>query len=286
VLEPLDLMLAVQRMKRSFHVRCSVVVSVLALGLLLVPGEVSAQGRGGRGPVTPTTPRAAAPIDVTGYWVSQIVDEWRFRVAPQKGDIPYLPLNAEARKVANAWDPTKDEADGKACKAYGAVGVMQRPGRLHITWADDRTLKIEADAGTQTRMIHFGAAPAQKGEPSWQGYSTAQWTVVGRALLDTGGTGFVPGLEPRGGVNRGGTLVVRTDNMLPGYIRKNGVPYSDKAVLTEYFNQLSGQQNEPYLVVTAFVEDPTYLNAPFIRTYTFKKEADGSKWEPTPCSNK
>jgi hypothetical protein len=251
-----------------------------ACALLATPA--SAQGRGGRGPVTPTSPRAAAPIDLTGYWVSLIVDEWRFRVTPQKGDIPYLPINAEARKVANAWDPAKDAAEGNACKAYGAVGLMQRPGRLHLTWQDDRTLKMEADAGTQTRLLHFGSAPAQKGERSWQGYSSATWTVAGRALLDTGGTGFVPGLEPRG-VDRGGTLIVTTDNMLPGYIRKNGVPYSEKAVLTEYFNRLVGQQGDVYMIVTAMVEDPVYLNAPFIRTYTFKQVPDNSGWDPTPC---
>ena len=122
-----------------------------------------AQGRAPLPPGPPTTPKAAAPIDLTGYWVSQIVDEWRFRVSPQKGDVLYMPINAEARRLANAWDPAKDEAEGQQCKAYGTVGVMQRPGRLHITWENDNTLRIDADAGTQTRLLHFGAAPAQKG---------------------------------------------------------------------------------------------------------------------------
>jgi hypothetical protein len=256
-----------------------------ACAVMLAPAGMNAQGRGGA-PAQPTTPQAAAPIDVTGYWVSQIVDEWRFRVTPQKGDIPYLPINADARRVANAWDPDKDIAEGKQCRAYGAVGVMQRPGRLHVTWENDRTLRIDADAGTQTRLLHFGAAPAQKGARNWQGYSTAQWVVAGRPLLDTGGTGFVPGLGARG-PNRGGTLIAKTDNMLSGYIRKNGVPYSEEAVLTEYFNLVTnaapGAQNQPYLVVTAFVEDPKFLTGPFIRTYTFKKQSDASGWDPTPC---
>ena len=99
--------------------------------------------------------KSQAPLDISGYWVSEIVDEWRFRVSPIKGDILYMPLNPEARRIANAWDPAKDEAEGNQCKAYGAVGVMQRPGRLHITWVDDNTLKIETDAGTQTRLLHF-----------------------------------------------------------------------------------------------------------------------------------
>ena len=170
--------------------------ALLTVATLTVSADLVAQGRGVQAPGAPTNPRAAAPIDLTGYWVSQIVDEWRFRVKPEKGDIAYMPINNEARRLANSWDPDKDLADGSACKAYGAVGVMQRPGRLHITWQDDMTLKIDADAGTQMRLLHFGPVPAQKGEPSLQGYSAAQWIVNGRVLLDTGGTGFVPGLGP------------------------------------------------------------------------------------------
>src|SRR3954463_10081880 len=147
--------------------RISVIVIVVAL---LAPALVHAQGRG-RGAAQagpPQTARATAPIDLTGYWVSLIVDEWRFRVTPQKGDIVYLPLNAQARQIATAWDPDKDQADGNACRAYGAIGVMQRPGRLHITWDGDNALKIETDAGTQIRTLRFGAS-APSGEPTWQG---------------------------------------------------------------------------------------------------------------------
>ncbi len=139
-----------------------VVLSLLAAGVTTAP--LSAQrggGQGGRGAAPagpPPTARVAAPIDLTGYWVSMIVDEWRYRVTPQKGDILYLPLNPGARAVANAWDPDKELADGNACKAYGAVGVMQRPGRLHITWDGDNALKIDTDAGTQTRMLRFPSA--------------------------------------------------------------------------------------------------------------------------------
>jgi len=218
---------------------------------------------------------------LTGYWVSQIVDEWRFRVTPQKGDIAYLPLNNQARQIANAWDPDKDQADGNACRAYGAVGVMQRPGRLHITWAGDNALKIETDAGTQTRVLNF-SAPAAPGAASWQGSSQAVWQVNGRLLIDTGGTGFVP-INRVQGATQGGQLKVTTTNMKPGYIRKNGVPYSDKAVLTEYFALLSGQANDAYIALTAMVDDPTYLTGQFIRTYTFKKVADATGWDPTPC---
>jgi hypothetical protein len=220
----------------------------------------------------PRTAQAAAPLDLTGYWVSQIVDEWRFRVTPQKGDIAYLPINAEARKVAMAWDPDKDTAESSQCKAYGAVGVMQRPGRLRVSWKDENTLEIDADAGTQTRLLHFGPTAAPDTNPTWQGYSVAQWQVR------SGPRGAAVSARPQDG-----SLKVVTTKMRPGYIRKNGVPYSGSAVLTEYINVLTGQQGDLYLAVTASVEDPAYLNQPFLRTYTFKKVADGSGWDPTPC---
>jgi hypothetical protein len=244
----------------------ALVMAVVASSFALL-GRVAAQP-------TRVTPRTAAPIDLTGYWVSLIVDEWRFRVTPQKGDILYLPLNASARRAALAWDPAKDEAEGNQCRAYGAVGVMQRPGRLHITWENDNTLHIDADAGTQTRLLHFGAPPPKLGEPRWQGYSAAQWQVSGRALLDLGGIGYTRGGGPDER-SQSGSLKVVTTNMRPGYLRKNGVPYSETAVLTEYINRLTGAEGEPYLAVTAMLEDPTYLNQPFVRTYTFKRQSDG-----------
>jgi hypothetical protein len=245
--------------------------------LVALATAAGAQSRGGG------TPRSNAPIDLSGYWVSQIVDEWRFRVSPQKGDILYLPLNAEARRVANGWDPAADEAENRACRAYGAVGVMQRPGRLHVTWENDETLRIDADAGTQTRLLHFGAAAAGHGAAAWRGYSTAQWQFSGRAQLDLGGVGFAPGGGPDARSARNGTLKAITTNMLPGYLRKNGVPYSASAVLTEYFNRLGGAEGDAYLLVTATLEDPTYLTQPFVRTYAFKKQPNASGWDPTPC---
>ncbi len=243
--------------------------------LILAAISMSLLAQAPQRPAPPRTGQAAAPIDLTGYWVSQIVDEWRFRVTPRKGDIEYLPINAEARKVAMAWDPDKDIADGAQCKAYGAVGVMQRPGRLHVSWKDENTLQIDADAGTQTRLLHFGqtpaTAPTPTGDPTWQGYSVAQWQVRN------------PGRGAAPAPPRDGSLKVVTTKMKPGYIRKNGVPYSENAVLTEYLNILTGQQGDVYLSVTASVEDPAYLNQPFLRTYIFKKVADATGWDPTPC---
>lgn len=255
-------------------------VVAVAAGLARVDAQRGQGGRGAGPTPAPPTPQAAAPFDLTGYWVSIIVDEWRFRVTPQKGDILYLPINQDARQLANNWDPAKDEAEGQSCKAYGAIGVMQRPGRLHITWDAPATVKVEADAGTQTRLLRFGPAPEDKGQPTWQGYSVAEWQLPGgrgrRGAPSPGQADVLTGPRP-------GTLKVVTTNMLPGYIRKNGVPYGSHAVLTEYIQRLNGQQNDVYLALTAMVDDPAYLTQPFVRTYTFKKLPDASGWDPTPC---
>ena len=64
-------------------------------------------------PQPPRAPRAAAPIDLTGYWVSIVTQDWRWRmVTPRKGDYQGIPMTPAAAKVADAWDPAKDEAAG------------------------------------------------------------------------------------------------------------------------------------------------------------------------------
>ena len=69
-----------------------------------------------------------------------------------------MPLTDEGKALADTWDPAADEAAGEQCRSYGAPALMSVPGRLHITWADDSTLKVETDAGTQTRLLRFGDA--------------------------------------------------------------------------------------------------------------------------------
>ena len=235
----------------------------------------------------PANPRAAAPIDLTGYWVSMVTEDWRWRVVtPPKGDVLYLPVNPEGRKMAEAWDPAKDEAAGEQCKAYGAGGVMRIPGRLHITWESDQVLRIDTDAGTQTRRFYFGQAPAAS-EPTWQGRSTASWHFYGPARGR--GRGAMQGLEldsGRGAPVRRGELRAVTRNMRSGYLRRNGVPYSENATLTEQFATIKEDNGDVYLVATTILEDPKYLAAPYVRSYQFKKQADATGWNPTPCSAK
>jgi hypothetical protein len=265
-------------------------VTALALGLSVTLAAQGGPGGRGRGQQPPRSPKAAAPIDVTGYWVSLITEDWRWRmVTPLKGDSASVPVNSEARKIIEAWDPAKDEAAGLQCKSYGAPAIMRMPGRLHITWQDDSTLKIETDYGTQTRLLHFTAAPGQNivaaplgpaGAPDWQGFSVAQWDPG--LQPDAGGVGFGLGLVRIG--TRSRSLEVTTKNLRPGYLRKNGVPYSDSTSLTEYFELFNEPDGAQHLMVMTVVTDPVYLAVPFVTTSDFKKEPDGSKWDPTPCT--
>jgi hypothetical protein len=221
------------------------------------------------------TPRTQAPIDLTGNWVSIVTEDWRFRmVTPPKGDYASVPLNAAARAIADKWDPAKDEADGNACKSYGAANIMRVPGRLHISWQNDNTLKIETDAGQQTRLFHFDGIAA--GEPSWQGYSTAEWEFAG-------GRGVAPGGRSGVGAVRGGTLKVITTRMKEGYVRKNGVPYSEHTVVTEYFDRHDEVDGTSWFTVTTIVSDSKYLTQDFVTSTHFKREPTDSQWNPRPC---
>jgi hypothetical protein len=232
-------------------------------------------------PAQPSTPEAAAPVDLTGIWVAPIMEDWRWRmVTPLKGDAASIPLLASARAVVDAWDPAADEAAGEQCKAYGAPGLLRLPGRLRITWEDERTLKIETDAGTQTRLLHFDEPP-ESTVPSRQGYSVATWNKgSGR-----GGPAGVPGLglAPRAPTqNR--TLEVTTTQLLPGYLRKNGIPYSAMTSVKEYFDRFSEPDGTEWFTVTTIVTDRVYLGMPFVTTTDFRRERDDSRWSPTPCS--
>ncbi len=254
-----------------------------AFVILLATSSLTAQGRGGRGgaPQPPQSPKAGAPIDLTGYWVSVVTGDWRFRMmTPLKGDYTSMPMNAEARKIADAWDPAKDEAAGEQCKSYGAPALMRVPGRLHITWQDDQTLKLEMDSGTQTRLFSFGPPQTQGGD--WQGISKASWEYLPAQIISTDGARTSVGVPDR----RAGSLKVITTNFKPGYLRKNGVPYSANAILTEYFDRVTEPNGDSYVVVTSTVEDPTYLDQPFMLSTHFKKQADASGWNPTPCAAK
>jgi hypothetical protein len=239
----------------------------LAFGL---SGSPVAQ-RGAQPPPAPA--RAIAPVDLTGYWVSIVTEDWRWRMmTPAKGDYASVPLNAEGTRVADSWDAAKDEAAGEQCRAYGAPAIMRVPGRLHIAWRDDNTLQIDTDAGTQTRLFHFGRLGSDPPVvATWQGQSVALWEP-GRS----GRRGAAPILS--------GSLKVVTTGLRPGYLRKNGVPYSANTILTEYYHATHEDNGDRWLIVTTVVQDPRYLNGRFFTSSHFKQQPAASGWKPTPCA--
>jgi hypothetical protein len=287
--------------------------ALLALGGSHIGAQAPARGgAGAKPPEPPKPPKAMAPFDLVGTWVSVVTEDWRWRmVTPAKGDVESVPLNDAGKKLANSWTyQAKPDAE-TACKPFGAGGIMRMPGRLRFSWADDYTLKLEFDAGTQTRLLKFApptpaagaaaSAPAKAAPPtapSWQGTAVATWEYSGASNVDRNG---IPTTQGRGSLigggggggrggagavdpSRGGSLKVVTTNLKPGYLRKNGVPYSASATVNEYFDLLKYPNGDSWLIVRTVVEDPTYLTMPFITSTNFKREANDSKFKPTPCA--
>jgi hypothetical protein len=249
--------------------------------LLLSASAAVAQPRGATERPASTSARESAPIDITGHWVSLITDDWVFRmITPAKGDYSFVPLNDEGRRVADTWDPERDTAAGEECKGYAAPAIMRLPSRVHITWQDDNTLKLDIDNGMQVRLFHFDKSEPE-GPRTWQGFSKAQWEISGNTDRQAGATGSRTSLDP---VPRHGDLKVDTTHLRAGYLRKNGVPFSEDTFMTEYYNLITEEDGNQYLVIQTFVEDPRYLRSHFVRTLQFKREPDGSKRNPVPCS--
>jgi hypothetical protein len=252
--------------------RLFVALGILAALAVSADAQAQGQGRGRAGGGPPPSARAAASQDLTGYWVSVVTEYWHLRMlVPAKGDFAMLPLNPEARKVADGFDAAREKAAGTECSVYGAPAIMKVPGRFYVHWTDDNTLQMDVDSGTQTRMFRFGGGEPPAGEPTWQGYSVANWE-------GTGGRGRAAGT-----VGAAGQLRVVTTRMRPGYLRRNGAPYSENARLEEFFDSFTEPNGDRYLLVTSIVTDPRYLTDRYASTMHFKKIADRAGWDPTPC---
>ena len=251
-------------------------LTVMLAALAITAAEVPAQqGRGaGAGAAGAASARTGALLDLTGQWVSVITEDWRWRmVTPPRGDTASVPLNPAGRKIAEAWDLAADRARGDMCKAFGPPGLIRQPTRIRIQWENENTLRLEFDAGTQTRRFQFGAPPTPAMR-SLQGHSVARWFRQPQNR----------GIFGRGGAARGGSLEVVTTNVTAGYLRPNGVPYSERATVKEFFDSFTLPDNDgTWLIVTTVVEDSEYLTQEFVISSQFKKESDTSKWNPRPC---
>ncbi len=246
------------------------VLTIATRGLALVLLAMTSWVYGQQQNPPPPSAKATAAFDPTGYWTSVVTQNWRMRmVPPAKGDYLGIPISAAGKKVADEWDIAKDEAAGNECKAFGAPAIMNLPTHLHITWQDDNTLKMDIDYGKQTRVFHFDKQTSGTQERSLQGTSTAQWTSR------RGGSSGPPASK---------YLRITTTNLLAGYLRRNGVPYAAEASLLEYVDLFQEPNGSALMVWTAVANDPVNLEVPYILTSQFKKMANGSAWDPTPCT--
>ena len=264
--------------------------SVLIIAACMFPVSISLLAQG-----SPASPRTSAPVDLTGYWAAVITEDWAYRMmTPPKSDYASVPLNPAGKAAADQWDPAKDIAAGEQCRVFGAAGIIRMPIRLHVTWQDDSTLKMEIDNGNQVRLFRFNKS-TPPAEATWQGHSVASWETVqeGEGMNQVGGGGGRIGGGAGGpggfgastppGAPLSGSLKVVTTKLRPGYLRRNGVPYSANTLMTEFFDRTEEANGDSWLTITSIIEDPQYLAEPFLLTTHFKREVDGSKFNPRPC---
>jgi hypothetical protein len=269
-------------------------------------------------PAPQQTAREAAPIDFTGTWASVVTEDWQWRfVTPIVGDYTGVPLNQVGDKTARAWNHEADLKAGEQCKGFGAAAINRLPTRMQISWVDADTMKLDWDLGTQSRLVYFDKTKAAAGPPSYQGHAIGEWIDVqaagrgggrgaaaeapaaggraGGAAAPAGAAAAGPGRAGGGGraagggrgaaapAARAGGLKIVTTNLKAQYLRQNGVPVSEKAVITEFLDIVPSPDGAQWLVVKTQVDDPTYLSGWYQVSSQFKKEANNSKWSPTPC---
>jgi hypothetical protein len=192
-------------------------VLLLAALLLAFPFSIfGLGGQGGRGGAAPAPAaggaKTAAPVDLTGYWVSIVTEDWIERMSP---DSPPSGTGGARGLGGLRGQAAAPPPAGEQCRVYAAGGSLRVPGRLHITWEDDNTLKVEMDAGTQTRLFHFTPTTPAPTEKTLQGYSVATWEIGAAGRGGGGGRGgpAAGGAPP---APRWGSLNVTTTNLKSG----------------------------------------------------------------------
>tara|TARA_R110000824_G_scaffold336_1_gene1691 strand:- start:112504 stop:113289 length:786 start_codon:yes stop_codon:yes gene_type:complete len=232
--------------------------------------------RGGAPAGPPPSAQQAAAFDMTGYWVSVVTEDWRWRMlVAEPGDVENgIPLSPAGRALAEAWRPDDNELE--SCLVFGGAGIMRYPGRLHISWEDEETLRVDFSAGEQSRLLHFNAAADSTAmTPSLQGYTTANWYKE----RQTRGLGF-------GGPVRsfeGGNLRSVTRNLRPAFLQRNGIPYSDQTSIEDSYKVIDAPNGDRWLIITSVVTDPVNLQQKWITSTNFKYEENGDNWDPIAC---
>jgi hypothetical protein len=185
-----------------------------------------------------------AQADLAGMWAQRFHEELPERgEGPEIGDYTGLPINDAARLRADSWDASKWTVPERQCEPHPADYAPRGPANLRIGRTVDPISQeivswdVTVMWSLQQRTIYMDGRPhpSRNAQHSWQGFSTGEWD--------------------------GDMLKVTTTHLKEGWVRRNGLPHSEKATLTEYFIR-----NQDYLTLVTIVDDPVYLTEPLIRT--------------------
>ena len=205
---------------------------------------------------------ASAQVDLSGAWRPMLHEDLGHRLdeaggapgiccagGPAIGDYTGLPINAAARLKADSWDARVESAPERQTILQPGVYWALSPGGIRIQpVVDDTTQRLVALtiyraglAGSTSRVIWMDGRPHPPGHAAhtWQGFSTGTW--------------------------RGHVLTVTTTHLKAGFIRRNGVPSSDTAIVTEQF-----MRHGSYLTLARVVQDPIYLDEPHMTSVTWQ----------------
>jgi hypothetical protein len=202
---------------------------------------------------------AFGQIDFSGEWAPRFYEDQPERVpGPELGDYLGLPINAAARMRADTWDASLLTLPEWQCRPHSADYIWRGPSNLTITKeVDPVTREITAFHAVWLRSVDRPVYldnrphPPEYANHTWAGFTTAKWD--------------------------GDMLTTDVTHLKEGYIRRNGVPRSDLATLTEHW-----MRHEDFLTVVTIVTDPVYLTEPFIRSTDYQLDLH-QQVPPYPC---
>lgn len=201
-----------------------------------------------------------AQADLAGMWAQRFHEELPERGAgPEIGDYAGLPVNDAARLRADSWDAAKWTIPERQCEPHPADYAPRGPASLRIGRTVDPISQdvvswdITIMWSLSYRSIYMDGRPrpSRYALHSWQGFSAGEW--------------------------EGDMLKVTTTHLKEGWVRRNGLPRSDRATVIEYFIR-----NEDYLTLATVVVDPVYLTEPLVRTSDWVQDP-GVQLSPFSC---
>ncbi len=202
-----------------------------------------------------------AQVDLSGEWASRYTWDYLERLpGPELGDYLGLPINNAARLKANSWEASTQTIPERQCIPHGADYLFSRAGFPMRIWTEEDpttqkviAIRIRSYAWSVERTIWMDGRPhpSKYARHTWQGFSTGQWNA--------------------------NVLTVTTTHLKWNYIRRNGVPRSDEATVTEHF-----ARHGDYLTLLTYIDDPVYLTEPLLRTSGYVLDPQ-QQLEPFPC---